>query len=276
MFCSNCGVKIEEKDKFCPKCGKSVSAVSSGNEKDKGGKSVTTSNSKPNNNCCLSCLFAFFLMLALFVVASGSIIYSSNKNRSTELILGIIIFSLTFFVLGIWGLISQYQKNHLKSQVPDKINEDKAKVSETKSSVPKSGGNNAAIGWCVGAVIVLVLVPLIVGTIYYISHPNKTGPTEPTGTTSENWDGNYTAQMSKPNCDSSVEFTDFQVVDNAVVNNWGQNAPIGTDGNATIVMDTGTVMTTNLTFTKDGVNGTWKTSRGCSGSLTANKSRSWF
>jgi hypothetical protein len=82
--------------------------------------------------------------------------------------------------------------------------------------------------------------------------------------------------MVKPNCDSSVEFTSFQVVDNAVVNLWGKNVPIGSDGRATIVIDTGTVMTTELTFSDNGVSGSWKTTRGCSGTLSATKSHSWF
>jgi len=105
-------------------------------------------------------------------------------------------------------------------------------------------------------------------------------PNNPTIPTAQNWDGNYKVQVTKPNCDTSVEVYDFDVSGGEITNIWGKNAPIGSDGHATITFNTGTTMTLKLTFEKNGskivANGTWTTSRGCSGAVTATKSSSWF
>jgi DNA-directed RNA polymerase subunit RPC12/RpoP len=96
----------------------------------------------------------------------------------------------------------------------------------------------------------------------------------------ESWNGNYNAQMKKPNCDSSVEITSFQVSGGKIVNLYGQDAQIGTDNHATITYNTGTIMTMKLTFEKTGgksvAKGTWSSSRGCSGTVHATKSGFWF
>jgi hypothetical protein len=92
--------------------------------------------------------------------------------------------------------------------------------------------------------------------------------------TSNSWDGNYTATMEKPNCDSPVELTMFQVTNNEVWNLYGDNAPIDENGNATVVYNTGSIMTVNMTFTSEGISGTWSSDQ-CSGTFTATKS-GWF
>lgn len=272
MFCSKCGAKIENQDKFCPKCGNSIAGpLSSEKKEEKNDKKTAAITPAPvRNKSCLSCLFSFFAIAAIFALISVLIYSGSAKNRSTELIIGAIVFSFTFFVLGVWGLISLNRKNKLAHQ-----NETIATSSKQKK--------NCANSFSVIISIVLIIIVTIIVIASFGNSGNKSGEktettTKPakTPTASKSWDGNYNAKMTKPNCDSSVEFTSFQVVDNAVVNNWGKNAPIGSDGRATIIMDTGTKMTTNLTFTESGVSGSWETSKGCSGTLTATRSSSWF
>jgi TRAP-type C4-dicarboxylate transport system permease small subunit len=277
MFCPKCGTKIDEKDKFCLKCGSSVSSpLPSQKEEEENKKTAPVTPAPAQNRGCLSCLFGFFLILA-FLSVTGVLIYASenkDKGSTTELIAGTVIFAFTFLFLGIWGLGKLNRQNKLaqkdKSEAPNS-REDKT-VASTSQEKKKSGN-------CVNILTVILIIAILIVLGYFgikgIKTEDKTD--EPTTKTSDqNWDGNYNAIMTKPNCDSSVEFTQFQVVDNAVVNNWGENAPIGSNGHATIVMDTGTIMTTDLTFVNNDVSGTWKTSKGCSGTLSATKSSGWF
>jgi uncharacterized protein YdhG (YjbR/CyaY superfamily) len=112
------------------------------------------------------------------------------------------------------------------------------------------------------------------------SPPEGTPVSSAPGNKPGSWNGNYNAQMTKPNCDSSVEITSFQVSGGKILNLYGQDAPIGTDNRATVTYDTGTIMTVRLTFEKSGgksiAKGTWSSSRGCSGTVQATKSNNWF
>lgn len=262
MFCAQCGTKINEKDKFCPKCGHTTE------EKDDS-KKTTTVPAQDKNKSCLTCLFIFLIILALLTFSG--IFFTSDfiKNDSTEFNIGIIIFSLAFFVLGIWGLVNQSRNK--KSAPENQV---------TTPSAPKEGKKTSSS--CL-AIIGICFTIVTLFLIYYGVSGNKPGtkksPTKSSPTKAEqkeSWDGNYKATMTKPNCDSSVEFTSFQVVDNEFVNLWGKNVPISKSGNVTIIMDTGAVTTTKLHFEGNSASGTWETTRGCSGTIKATKSASWF
>ncbi len=263
MFCPQCGIEINEKDKFCPKCGHAIE------EKDDHKQTTTAAPTQDKNKDCLSCLFIFLIILALFTFSSIFLTSDFVKNRSTELNIGIIIFSLVFLILGVWGLVNQSRK---KGMAP----ENKTIAPSTPKEVKKTSSS------CV-AILAICFIAATLFVIYFGAVANKPGtkksPTKSTPTTADqkhSWDGNYDVKMIKPNCDSSVEFTSFQVTDNEFVNLWGKNAPISKSGYATIIMDTGAITTTKLKFDDDGASGTWKTSRGCSGTLTATKSAGWF
>lgn len=97
----------------------------------------------------------------------------------------------------------------------------------------------------------------------------KAKTTTPTAkpATAPNWDGNYNITMTKPNCDSPIELTVFQITGGAVNNLYGNNAPIDANGKATMVSGE---MTMHFAFTENGVSGTWSAGQ-CNGTFQGSK-----
>ena len=151
----------------------------------------------------------------------------------------------------------------------------------------KSGACSSAVA-IVSVVVMLGVLFFIFGDFKNInflqddsSTPGRTQTTNDGGSTKEttekttDWDGNYNAQVEKPNCDSPVELTAFQVSGNKVMNLYGNNAPIGDDNRATMTMNYGDGMTVNFTFSQSGgtniASGTWSAGN-CNGTFQARSS----
>lgn len=266
MFCSNCGSEIKDGEKFCSKCGQKR------NDSEKANKPVAPVSAK--NAGCFSCFSTFLILLAiLFLIGTFGYISSSStqKENSTELLIGAVLISVTFFVIGIWGVIGASRKNRqLKAaqlaggDQPEKKEVGKVKVKNTPGSI-------------ITSIITFIAVIAISYFIYYNFKNIKINPenTDNTGgvkyeeSSSKNYDGYYPTTMTKPNCDSPIELTAFNVADGAVLNLYGSNAKIGPAGKATMDMDG--KMTVNFTFAGSSVSGTWSSSKGCSGTFQGSK-----
>jgi len=271
MFCSKCGAKVEEKDKFCPRCGHAMTDTEPSGAKK---KDVASPAAPPasRNWGCLACLDVFLIVLSVLCLSGGSIYYFSDSNQSgnkTELAVGIGLFLFMLFILSVWGLINQSRKNRPIKE-PEKTLEETASHNKVR--------NNYTLINCVTFVTIVV----ICAVLYffgkpYIKNTHTDSPTDTTNTggvtqpptTQKSYDGYYPTTMTKPNCDSPIELTAFTVTAGAVDNLYGDAAKIGPAGKAT--MDMGGKMTVNLTFTNNGVSGTWSSSKGCSGTFQGTK-----
>ena len=104
-YCGNCGNKIEDNEKFCPRCGKSTYEVDD--------KTTTQTN---NNN--FSTEQKSKLVAGLLGIFLGSLgihnFYLGNTNRGlTQLLIsligGIFTCGVASVAMGIWGLVEGIQ-----------------------------------------------------------------------------------------------------------------------------------------------------------------------
>jgi hypothetical protein len=278
MFCVKCGEKLKEDDKFCPKCSHAVAADKTDKD-DKDKKPPIPGVAKPATASCGQSCAGIFLVLLLIVFLVALFSSYSQIKSTPNLKYGFILFGLCLVLLWGWAFMGRHknpvQKLHAK---------------------PK----NTCLA--IVTIIAIIAIPVVVivfytGDVFQKSltdatknpTPEKTSTTTPAKTTKTetnkpvddtptpaSWDGNYDAQMVKPNCDSSVEITSFQVSGGQVVNLWGSDAAIGSDNQATLTYDTGATMTVNFAFSMSAgqaaASGTWSTSRGCSGTFQATRS----
>jgi hypothetical protein len=263
MYCTKCGAKLDEDERFCKKCGQAA-------EKDKkGSEPVPATTKQQPSSCAQSCAWIFIILLLIVFLLALFGGYSQIKS-SVGLKIAFWFFG-AFFVLIFGWAIFRPRKNK--------------KGGKDFHAKPKGDKTTAVI---TSVIAIIVIIPIVLVMIYSFKNhditptPTPTSTSKPTSTSTSNnggntkkttsYDGNYDAQMSKPNCDSSVEITSFQVAGSEVMNTYGNNAPIDSSGHATLTYDTSTSMTVNFTFTSSGASGTWSTSKGCSGTFTADKS----
>lgn len=272
MFCSKCGRKINQNDKFCPKCGQAIAGIES-NAKDRDQKPEAPPPAK--NSGCLTCFLILVIVLSIIFLVAALSYYSDHKDSDgVKIIIAASLIFVTFFTLGIWSLINQHRKSRL-----DKNSQHIPDISQNEKVAAKKGGS---CGGSVATVVAIIIIIITVIVIFYIFNPKnyhidnnetttkKSDTGETQTSTSKSWDGYYPTTMSKPNCDSPIELTAFTVADDAVANLYGEDAKIGSDGKAT--MDMGGKMTVNFSFADSGVSGTWSSSRGCSGTFQGSKS----
>lgn len=264
MFCSQCGTKIKENDKFCSKCGHPIAGPASPDNKGK--NSIPVAPAPSRNSGCLSCFSILLIFLSISFLASSISYYSAHKgDEAVKVVIAASLFFFVFFILGIWGLVRASHKNH-PAQMQVKTPENTASQAEGK----KPAQNILAVL----AIIIVFgvtfyvfgtwITPVIKDAATSTATPYKGSTSE---TTSKSWDGYYPTTMTKPNCDSSVELTAFVVSGNAVQNPWGSNVKIGSTGKVTMTYNAGSTPTiANATFTSSGVSGTWSSGH-CSGTF---------
>lgn len=263
MFCSHCGSKVEEKDKFCPRCGQNLKPF-----EDKENKNTPPVVQPPRNSGCLSCLYSIFVLLAIIFLIGGLSYLGSNKQQNTtEFLIGIWLFFIVFFSLGIWGLAQTGRKNRQLREQKKSEDPNQPPVGESQGTVNGGKKKYSPLSW---AISIIFSVAIIILCIYYIPKINFNGFTKESG--SGSYDGYYPTTMAKPNCDSSVELTAFVVSGGEVQNPWGENAKIGPEGKATETLKAGSTPTVvEMTFTTDDkVSGSWSSGR-CSGTFQGSR-----
>lgn len=270
MFCSKCGDKIVEDAKFCKKCGQAVSAEDKEDKKDKPVPAEEADKKQPSG-CAKGCSWA--ILVFLLIVFFGTLpTYSSQIKNSPGLRVAFWLFGAFFVLLISWYYFRPNKK--LEQKKPEQ-------KQETPETPKKTGLVNGISG------VITIIVVIIIGFVIYENFKNihitpvntadqtATATAGGGGVTADSWDGNYDAQMTKPNCDSLVELTAFQVLEGSVVNLYGKNAPIGTNGKATMVMNYSSGMTVNFTFSSSGskksISGTWVSAGKCSGTFQAQR-----
>lgn len=92
MFCENCGSKIDEKDKFCIKCGARISYIEQHNNiaKNTSNKHSTSNvnENQTNNNSNSKKIIIGICIFVLVLFISGIIIFNLIKNNATNFING--------------------------------------------------------------------------------------------------------------------------------------------------------------------------------------------
>lgn len=101
MFCSNCGTKLENKENFCPKCGK---------------KNITENNNNYNNigynTDSKSKLAAGLLGIFLGSLGVHNFYLGYTNKAVTQLLvtlLGSLVCGIGAIIGGIWGLVEGIQ-----------------------------------------------------------------------------------------------------------------------------------------------------------------------
>lgn len=163
MFCAQCGAETSGKDKFCPKCGHSITGLSTSDEKEKNvDKQVATANqTAPKNTGCLPCLYIFYVIFSIFFFIGILSYASSAKGNTTNLVVGASIFSFTFVILGIWGLIGLGRRNR----------QNQTQATETATPIPSE--KKKRNWWPVLAILLVIFTFLAFG--YPSSIASKTG-----------------------------------------------------------------------------------------------------
>lgn len=261
MFCSKCGTKLEDNDKFCKKCGQANS------QDEKNSKPMPVAQ-RPPSSCAKGCSWTLLILLLLAFLGFLSIYHGQINNTPT---LKIAVYFLTAFFVIIFGWSILHPRKKL-------VDDTATKKSVSDPPLKHFGQGLMNV---LSAIITIAVVLAIAYFVYFFFkdikiNPNNTDdqnntPITNTGGSAQkatSWDGNYNTTMTKPNCDSPVELTAFQVVDNKVMNLYGNNATIGSDNHASMTMNYSGGMTEKFTFFYSGgkkmLSGTWS-SGNCNG-----------
>lgn len=272
MFCSKCGAKLGKDDKFCKKCGQ----ASSHNEKND--EPVPVAAKPSRSNCSSGCVIS--ILVLLFIAFLGILFGKYDQIRATsELKIAFYLIGAFFVIIFGWSIFRPRKKL---------AQDDTAKRSDNDPSQKQPVSTLMNV---VSAIITIVVVIAVAYYFYYFFknikiNPENTDVQTSTATTNNggsqkqttSWDGYYETTMTKPNCDSPVELTAFSVLDEKVVNLYGNDSPIGSDNHATMTMNYSRGMTEKFTFFYSGgkkmLSGTWE-SGDCNGRFQGQSSYSY-
>ena len=106
MYCTNCGTKVEQNDKYCSCCGNEINQNNNSNHKPPKSKETNISLILGIIACCLFFIPIISIPLAIIAIVLG--ITNRNKQKITGPILGIISIILT---IGMYTLMILLIKN---------------------------------------------------------------------------------------------------------------------------------------------------------------------